>query len=121
MPSGSAHGYMFCRKCGKFLNPGVRFCNGCGAPTAAPAAQTQEVVSHRCESCGAMMSQVAPNRFQCDYCGSQWVPEVKPVEPAQPYQAPVPPYQQPPVEQQVKDAGEDFLDAIYSAAKRLFK
>lgn len=109
---------MFCRKCGKFLNPGVRFCNGCGAPVAAP--QVQETVSHRCESCGAMMRQIAPNRFTCDYCGSQWA-ETQPVQPVQPYQPPYQPAQPATTEQQVKDMGEEFLDDIYSAVKKLFK
>lgn len=107
---------MFCRNCGRSLNPGVRFCNGCGAPVGAP--QVQEAVSHRCESCGAMMRQIAPNRFICDYCGSQWA-ESQPVQPVQqPYQPAPPPAS---TERQVKDMGEEFLDDIYSAVKKLFK
>ena len=106
---------MFCRKCGRSLNPGARFCNGCGAPVGAP--QAQEPVSHRCEACGAMMRLEAPNRFICDYCGGRWA-EPQPVQPVQPYQ-PAPP--QPGVEKQVKDMGEEFLDDIYSAVKKLFK
>ena len=73
-----------------------------------------------------MMRCVNPRLYVCDYCNSQWIPErqpVQPVQPVQPYQPAQPyrPAQPATTEQQVKDMGEEFLDDIYSAVKKLFK
>jgi len=83
-------------------------------------------VSTAQRTCGAMMRCVNPQLYVCDYCNSQWIPErqpVQPVQPVQPYQPAQPyrPAQPATTEQQVKDMGEEFLDDIYSAVKKLFK
>lgn len=52
---------MFCEKCGRKLEDGAKFCEGCGAPVAEPVPAIR-----LCAGCGA---QLEPGTKFCMKCG----------------------------------------------------
>ena len=57
---------MQCPKCGKALNPGQKFCTGCGTPVAAPAAESK-AMGMQCPKCGKALN---PGQKFCTGCGT---------------------------------------------------
>ena len=62
-------GQVQCASCGTALNPGAKFCRGCGAPV--PEQSTAEVTPLQCSQCGVTLS--VGSKF-CPECGTQVPP-----------------------------------------------
>lgn len=72
----------FCKKCGKEVAEGKRFCGGCGQamPTATVPAQPEPVAAPQlCAKCGATL---APGKRFCKQCGQAVDQPTPVVEPA---------------------------------------
>lgn len=64
---------MFCRECGNKIIEGSLFCNKCGTKiveNSNPSAG--KAFSNKCESCGAKLKRLSPDRYLCEYCGSEY-------------------------------------------------
>lgn len=66
-PSPAAAG-AFCTECGTRSEPGVRFCQGCGADSAAVKAGGAYMPSHHCETCGGDGSKLPTREVMCRTC-----------------------------------------------------
>ncbi len=82
---------MFCFNCGTKLRDTDMFCYQCGAKVAevkeevacsqpassfqqaVPSAAPIRILSNKCEACGGVLKEVAPGKYLCEYCGSEFI------------------------------------------------
>ena len=81
-PLASPRGFP-CPVCGSLVEPGDKFCHGCGATQAVPTAGAPPVEQQRfrCKNCGAETAVDPGQRsFRCPFCDSTYVMELPAAE-----------------------------------------
>lgn len=64
---------MFCEKCGAKISENAKFCSSCGEKVQSKGSSgKRELITNKCGTCGAMIKMLTPNRYLCEYCGSEY-------------------------------------------------